>query len=220
VHSGFFLYDLCSIEEIESKWQAFFEVRATWCAAYHAGNRYLGLRSNQRSESMNSRLQMKLDGKMTLLEMVQHYETCLTKVRRNEADDDAKALQSAPFTEPDASVLEINAKERFTPNVFKAKVQFSVEAAKKCSLIEILDGDDTTEFIVGRRDRDIMYYVKCALTEEANLETISCSCRKLQSLGTPAHTSSLYWASRMRASFQTVVFWKGELWGRSVHFRR
>ena len=134
---------------------------------------------------MNSRLQMKLDGKMTQLEMVHHYETCLTKVRRNEADDDAKALQSAPFTEPDASVLEINAKKRFTPNVFKAKVQFSVEAAKKCSLIEILDGDDTTEYIVGRRDRDIMYYVKCELTEEANLKRISCSCRKLQSLGTP-----------------------------------
>ena len=67
-------------------------MRATWCAAYHTGNRYLGLRSNQRSESMNSRLQMKLDGKMTLLEMVQHYESCLTKVCRIEADDDANAL--------------------------------------------------------------------------------------------------------------------------------
>ena len=107
-----------------------YEVRQTWCATYHVGHCLLGLRSNQRSESMNSRLQMKLDGKMTLLEMVQHYETCLTKVRRNKADDDAKALQSAPFTEPDVSVLKINAKERFTPNVFKAKVQFSVEAAK------------------------------------------------------------------------------------------
>ena len=43
-------------------------------------------------------------------------------MRRNEADDDAKALQSAPFTKFDALVLEINAKERFTPNVFKTKV--------------------------------------------------------------------------------------------------
>ena len=60
-----------------------------------------------------------------------------------------------------------------------------MEAAKKCSLIEILDGDDTTEYIVGRRDRDIMYYVKCELTEEANLKRIFCSCRKMQSLGTP-----------------------------------
>jgi len=94
-----FMYDLCSIEEIERKWQAFFEtydvtedswiyqmyeVRQTWCAAYHVGHCFLGLRSNQRSESMNSRLQMKLDGKMTLLEMVQHYETCLTKVRHSQ----------------------------------------------------------------------------------------------------------------------------------------
>ena len=106
-----------------------YEVRQTWRAAYHVGHCFLGLRSNQWSES-NFRLQMKLDGKMTLLEMVQHYERCLTKVCINETDDDAKALQSAPFTEPDASVLEINAKERFTPNVFKVKVQFSVEAAK------------------------------------------------------------------------------------------
>ena len=128
---------------------------------------------------------MKLDGKMTLLEIVQHYESCLTKVRRIEVDDDANALQSEPFTDPDASILEVNAKKRFTPNVFKTKVQFNVEAAKKCSLVEILDGDDTTEYIVGRRDRDIMYYVKCELTEEANLKRISCSCRKLQSLGTP-----------------------------------
>ena len=194
-----FMYDNCSIEEIERKWQVFladnkvkevswlcqmYEVRQTWCAAYHVGHCFLGLRSNQRSESMNSRLQMKLDGKMTLLEMVQHYETCLTKLRKNEADDGAKALQSAPFTEHDASVLEINAKERFTPNAFKVKVQFIVEAAKKCSLIEILDGYDITEYIVGRRDREIMYYVKCKLTEEANLKRISCSCRKLQSLGT------------------------------------
>ena len=91
---------------------------------------------------------MKLDGKMTLLEIVQHYESCLTKVHKIEANDDTNALQSKPFTEPDASILQVNAKKRFTPNVFKTKVQFSVEAAKKCTLIEILDGDDTTEYIV------------------------------------------------------------------------
>jgi zinc finger SWIM domain-containing protein 3 len=159
---------------------------------------------------MNSRLQMKLDGKMTLLEMVQHCETCLTMVHRNEADDDAKALQSSPFTEPDASVLEINAKERFTPNVFKAKVQFSVEAAKKCSLIEILDDDDTIEYIVGRRDRDIMYYVKCELTEEANLKRISYSCRKLQSLGTPC--SHIFFVLGLRDESKLPDYYVLERW--------
>ena len=69
------MYDCCSIQEIDRKWLAFlvenevpkdswhyqmYEVRKIWCAAYHMGKCYLGLRSNQRSESMNSRLQMKL----------------------------------------------------------------------------------------------------------------------------------------------------------------
>ncbi|KAG2608046.1 hypothetical protein PVAP13_4NG289338 [Panicum virgatum] len=128
-----FMYDCCSIQEIDRKWLAF--LAENECAAYHVGKCYLGLRSNQRSESMNARLQMQLDGKMTMLEMVEHYETCLSMVRRNEADDDIKALQYEPFKAPDASILEIDAKKRFTPN--------------------------------------------------GNLKGISCSCRKLESLGTP-----------------------------------
>ena len=122
---------------------------------------------------------------MTMLEMVEHYETCLSRVRRNEADDDIIALQSEPFTAPDASILEIDAKKRFTPNVF-VLVQFSIKAASKCHLIEILDGDDTEEYIVGRKDKgDIMIYVKCEFTVEGNLKGISCSCLKLEYLGTP-----------------------------------
>src|SRR6185312_3577496 len=65
-----FMYDCCSIQEIDRKWLAFlaenevpkdswlyqmYEVRKIWCAAYHVGKCYLGLRSNQRSESMNAR---------------------------------------------------------------------------------------------------------------------------------------------------------------------
>ena len=110
---------------------------------------------------------------------IQHDESCLTKVCRIEEDDDANALQSEPFIEPDASILEVNGKKRFTPNFFKTKVQFSVESAKKCSLVEILDGDDTIEYIVERSDRDVMYCVKYELNEEANMKGISYSYRKL-----------------------------------------
>jgi zinc finger SWIM domain-containing protein 3 len=67
-----FLYDRCSIEEIELKWMVFLkkhevtyenswlyqmhERRESWCTAYGAGKRYLGLRSNQRSKSLHSRI--------------------------------------------------------------------------------------------------------------------------------------------------------------------
>jgi zinc finger SWIM domain-containing protein 3 len=75
----YFLYNYCSIEEIERKWLKFldkynvtakdswlyqmYERREIWCATYHANKCYLGLRSNQRSESLNSRLQVNLDHK-------------------------------------------------------------------------------------------------------------------------------------------------------------
>ena len=58
----YFLYDCCSIEEIERKWLEFldkynvtekeswlyqmYERREIWCAVYHADKCYLGLRSN------------------------------------------------------------------------------------------------------------------------------------------------------------------------------
>jgi len=73
----------------------------------------------------------------------------------------------------------------FTPTVF-ATVQFSIKAAKKCFSIDILDGDNMSEYIIGRKDKeDMMYYIKCQFCDEGNLKGISCSCGKLQSIGTP-----------------------------------
>jgi zinc finger SWIM domain-containing protein 3 len=196
-----FLYDCWPIEETETKWLQFldkhkvtnkeswlyqmYDTREIWCASYHAGKCYLGLRSNQRSESLNSRIHMRLDRKMTLLDMVRHVDHCLSGLRANEAKLDTDALQSEVCTDPDASIIELEAVKSFTPTVF-AMVQFSIKAAKKCFLIEIEDGDNMSEYIVGRKDKgDMMYFVKCEFCDEGNLKEISCSCRKLQSIGTP-----------------------------------
>ena len=74
---------------------------------------------------------MRLDHKMTLLDMVKHVEHCLSGLRTNEAKLDTDALQSEACTEPDASIIEIEAVKSFTPTVF-ATVQFSIKATKKC----------------------------------------------------------------------------------------
>jgi len=124
-----FLYDCCSIEEIERKWLQFldkhnvtdteswvyqmYERRQVWCAAYHVGKCYLGPRSNQRSESLNSRLQVNLDRKMTLFELVEHFDHCLSRLRVNEAILDLVAMSSVPCLEPDASIIEKGAAKSF-----------------------------------------------------------------------------------------------------------
>ena len=66
-------------------------------------------------------------------------------------------------------------------------MQFSIKAAKKCFTREILDDYDAIKYIVSREDKgDREYHVECEIcVDEGNLKEISCSCPKLQSLGTP-----------------------------------
>ncbi|KAK1604441.1 hypothetical protein QYE76_028114 [Lolium multiflorum] len=95
-----FIYDSSSIAEHESKWLDFLErnkvtseeswlhqmyqMRKLWCAPYLAGRCFLGLSSNQRSESLNSVLHTHLSSQMTLFKMLEHYERCLSTRRLND----------------------------------------------------------------------------------------------------------------------------------------
>ncbi|CAO2196946.1 unnamed protein product [Urochloa humidicola] len=67
-----------------------------WAASFHFENFFLGMKSNQRSESLNSSLHRHLDRKMSLLDLVEHYENCVTRLRETEAGSDAVASQSLP----------------------------------------------------------------------------------------------------------------------------
>jgi zinc finger SWIM domain-containing protein 3 len=91
-----------------------------------------------------------------------------------------------PCLEPNASIIEKEAAKSFTPSVF-ATVQFSIKAAKKCFMIEVEDAYHTITYVVGREGKgDTEYRVECEIcVEDRSLKGISCSCLKLQSLGTP-----------------------------------
>ncbi|XP_073359672.1 protein FAR1-RELATED SEQUENCE 4-like [Aegilops tauschii subsp. strangulata] len=163
-----FIYDTSSIEEHEIEWIYFlqrnkvtseeswlhqmYQMRKLWCAPYLEGRCFLGLSSNQRSESLNSVLHTHLEGKMSLFEMLEHYERCLESRRINEALHDVEALQSVPFTEENASPLEKHAATVFTPSVFKM-VLWSIDAVSKCQIREILDGSEDSTYVVSKQER-------------------------------------------------------------------
>ncbi|PNT61018.1 hypothetical protein BRADI_5g09126v3, partial [Brachypodium distachyon] len=195
-----FIYDHSPIEEHEKKWFDFLErtkvtseeswlhqmyqMRKLWCAPYLVGHCFLGLSSNQRSESLNSVLYTHVDGSMALFKILEHYERCLSTRRLNESILDIVALQSVPFTEVDASSLEKHAAQVFTPAMF-ALVRWSTNAASNCTMIEILDADNLSTYVVAKKDRrEKKFQVHCEV-KEGSLDRISCSCRKLECLGTP-----------------------------------
>jgi hypothetical protein len=67
---------------------------------------------------------------MSLVDLVEHYELCLSRIRRKEIELDGKALVSIPFTMLSAqkSVAQI-----FTPKIFK-KVRFHIKKASNWSV--------------------------------------------------------------------------------------
>src|ERR1041384_6022509 len=78
------LYYTTSTNMWEERWHAFvrkwqtkstktwlrrmYRKRRLWAASYLAGGYWLGMKSNQRSESLNSCLHLHLDGEMTLVD--------------------------------------------------------------------------------------------------------------------------------------------------------
>ncbi|XP_021311955.1 protein FAR1-RELATED SEQUENCE 5 [Sorghum bicolor] len=89
-----------SSETFEARWNAFlseyetatnrewlammYKNRKLWAAAFQRDKFFLGMRSNQRSESLNSSLHRHLDIYMSLLDLVEHYENCVSRLRETE----------------------------------------------------------------------------------------------------------------------------------------
>ena len=76
------------------------------------------MRSNQRSEILNSSLHLHLDYGMTIVDLVVHYENCIDRLRENEAEDDRTANQSLPPSITTYKAIEDHAAIVFTPANF------------------------------------------------------------------------------------------------------
>nr|XP_051222104.1 protein FAR1-RELATED SEQUENCE 5-like [Lolium perenne] len=101
------LYYTTSEQVFEERWHAFYRKwqspktrtwmkrmytkRKLWAAAYLSQGFWLGMKSNQRSESLNSCLHLHLDGEMTIVDMIMHYDNAIVRLRENEAHDDRTA---------------------------------------------------------------------------------------------------------------------------------
>lgn len=184
-----------SAEEFEEKWVEFklkhkvaednqwlgrmYNLRKNWAAAYTKGMYFLGMKSNQRSESLNSKLHRHLDRKMSLVLLVEHYEHCLSRMRHREAELDSKASQSVPFTANDASLIEKDAARIFTPSVFK-KLKMDIIKSKDCEVIDCIDEENIIKYIICMKGKiDKITILTCSYVE-SSLKNMSCTCKKME----------------------------------------
>jgi hypothetical protein len=89
------------------------------------------LRSNQGNESLHSWIHFNLDRKMTLLELFQHFDNCLVKLRTREPTLDFVSNYK-PCVEPDASFLCMKLQKGSQQVFFYDEVSCSLKETEKC----------------------------------------------------------------------------------------
>ena len=145
------LYYSTSEQIFEERWRAFVQKHQTaltkdwmkrmynrkrlWSAAYLANGYFLGMKSNQRSESLNSTLHNHLDFGLTMVDMVVHYENNSSRVREEEARQDTIDSQTVPVAVTRYKDIEMSASRKFTATNFYL-VQGEL---KKIGGLEIVD---------------------------------------------------------------------------------
>jgi zinc finger SWIM domain-containing protein 3 len=125
------LYYATSHANFEQRWTAFYNKCKTdrteeWLnrmyrkrrASYLSDGFFLGMRSNQRSESLNSCLHLHLDYGMTIVDLVVHYENCIVRLRESEAYDDCEAHQKEPPSVTEYKALQEHVAKVYTPANF------------------------------------------------------------------------------------------------------
>ena len=193
------IYYATTPENFEKRWRAFvvkwqtpktaewlnrmYKKKTLWAASYLSAGFFLGMRSNQRSESLNSSLHLHLDYGMTIVDLVVHYENCIDRLRENEAKDDCIANQSLPLSITAYKAIEDHAALVFTPANFYI-LQKDLSTLAELELFETLEGVQRRTYIVTwQNNHNFRYDV---IHEPSNSEnTISCSCGRMVRKGLP-----------------------------------
>uniref|UniRef100_J3MBF6 SWIM-type domain-containing protein n=1 Tax=Oryza brachyantha TaxID=4533 RepID=J3MBF6_ORYBR len=164
----------------DNKWlMRMYNLRKKWAAAYTKGRFFLGMKSNQRSESLNSKLHRYLDRKLTLVLLVEHYEHCLSRMRHREAKLDAKSSQSVSFTASDASEFEKDASHVFTPAAFK-KVKLEICKSMDWEVIDSIEEDSLVRYVISRKENSEKMKILSCTYVDSSLQSITCPCQKLE----------------------------------------
>ncbi|XP_062211569.1 protein FAR1-RELATED SEQUENCE 5-like [Phragmites australis] len=195
-----FVYHPMTVDNFEKRWMEYkenygiseediwmvmmYDLRKKWSAAYTKGRHFLGMQSNQRSESLNSRLHKHLDRKMSLVDLVEHYEFSLSRIRRNEAELDAKASLSVPFTRISADIFEKKAARIYTPKMFK-KVREQIRGLCQWEVKEVTPENGLVKYGVGSEGvREDLVYVIC-IFDGTLMQNASCFCRLMEGEAIP-----------------------------------
>jgi len=164
---------------------------------------------------------------MSLVDLVEHYEFCLSRIHRNEIELDAKALVSTPFTKISANELEKSAAQTFTPIIFR-RVMTHIRKGYNWSVREVVFDNGALRYEVALQSNSQRFF-HVACTFGSSLADARCHCRKMEREGIPcAHIFcilkylriasippccvSLRWIMNAKSAFPTEMRMNTHVW--------
>ncbi|XP_073360322.1 protein FAR1-RELATED SEQUENCE 5-like [Aegilops tauschii subsp. strangulata] len=150
-------YDKWKTDRTQEWLDRMYRKRRLWAASYFSDGFFLGMRSNQRSESFNSCLRLHLDYGMTIVDLVVHYENCIVRLRENEAYDDCEAHQKDPPSVTEYKALEEHDAKVFTPANFYI-LQKDFQNMGQLEIFETLVGIEHQTLMVTWKDNHKFMY--------------------------------------------------------------
>ncbi|XP_020271473.1 protein FAR1-RELATED SEQUENCE 5-like [Asparagus officinalis] len=138
-------------EEGEGWLQTVYKCREHWVPCYLKDTFFAGMRSSQRSESINAFFDGYVNSQTQLHEFVTQYEKAVTHRRLSEAHEDFKSLNTKPVMLL-GHPIEIQAGEMYTRNMFDVfHTEFKGFGTEFCEEL--------------RKDGDIVEYKVCKFTD-------------------------------------------------------
>ena len=194
------LYYTTTPDIFEERWHAFlrdwqtdktktwlkrmYKKKELWAAAFLAEGFWLGMKSNQRSESLNSCLHLHLDYGMTLVDLILHYENAIIRIHENEARDDCTNSQTEPVAMTNSKEIEIAASKVFTHANFYI-LQEELNKIQGLEILERLMGESQRFVVAWRNNHQRKFYVD--YTPRNSTQPIECSCRRMVCKGLPCN---------------------------------
>ncbi|XP_020244988.1 protein FAR1-RELATED SEQUENCE 7-like [Asparagus officinalis] len=181
-------------EEGEGWLQIVYKCREHWVPCYLKDTFFAGMRSSQRSESINAFFDGYVNSQTQLHEFVTQYEKAVTHRRLSEAHEDFKSLNTKPVMLL-GHPIEIQAGEMYTRNMFDVfHTEFKGFGTEFCEEL--------------RKDGDIVEYKVCKFTDREKWEVVTyeqssqiqfcCTCALFETNGVVCrHILSLMMARQM-----------------------
>ena len=187
----------------ENEWvKMMYSKRMLWAETFLRGTFFGGLRTTQRSESINSFLNRFLHRRLKLYDFMSHIDRAISRLRNNEMKDDFDSINEYPVLVTHLLRLEKHAAEVYTRNTFHW-VQDEIKSEAKHSIVNCVDDMDSVMYtfkMFGGGDKT--WNVR--FTPSTN--EFACSCKMFDTKGIPCcHAFSVMKAMNQHRIPETLI---------------